>query len=156
MTHTTMFVYGYIFGLIKQAAPDVATANDFERCCMYPTTETARVISNAHAKHKVTPDLDRKLAAAFAQITELDEEAAHRVQPVELQGSWQRGYYAALNGQPLNSWGEITAARKSQGLSQAQLAEKLGVTQAFVSAVENGTRTASAEMTAKAKEILGV
>ena len=156
MTHATIFVYGYIFGLIKQTAPDVLTAKDFERCAMYPTTETARIISKAHTLRKVTPDLDRKLAAAFSQITELDEEAAHRVQPIELQGSWQRGYYAAMAGNPLNSWVDISAARKAKGMSQSQLAEALGVTQAYISAVENGTRNATTEMTAKAKEILGV
>ncbi|WP_291243955.1 helix-turn-helix transcriptional regulator [Fournierella sp.] len=156
MTHATIFVYGYIFGIIKQAAPDALTANDFERCAMSPTTETARVISKMHSMRKITPDMDRKIAAAFAQITEFDEQDAHRLQPVELQGSWQRGYYAAINGQPLSAWGEITAARKAKGWSQAQLAEALDVSQAYISAVESGTRNATAEMTAKAKEVLGV
>ena len=41
-------------------------------------------------------------------------------------------------------------------MSQAQLADSLGVTQAYISAVENGTRNASDEMTAKAKALLGV
>ena len=118
MTHATIFVYGYIFGLIKQTAPDVLTANDFERCAMYPTTETARIISKAHTLRKVTPDLDRKLAAAFSQITELDEEAAHRVQPIELQGSWQRGYYAAMAGNPLNSWLDLNQMEEYLGIME--------------------------------------
>jgi len=156
MTHATIFVYGYIFGILKNAAPDSLTANDFERCAMSPTTETARVITKMHNLRKITPDIDRKIAAAFSQITEFDEQDAHRMQPVELQSSWQRGYYAALAGTPLNSWGDISAARKAKGMSQAQLADSLGVTQAYISAVENGTRNASDEMTAKAKALLGV
>uniref|UniRef100_UPI00355C9ED4 DBP48 n=1 Tax=synthetic construct TaxID=32630 RepID=UPI00355C9ED4 len=51
---------------------------------------------------------------------------------------------------------EVKERRKELGLTQRELAEKLGVSRSTVSDIENGRRLPSEELLKKIKEILGV
>ena len=51
---------------------------------------------------------------------------------------------------------QVRNARKAKGWSQAKLAGWLGVTQAFISQIEKGTRTISVKMEAKLKKSLDI
>ena len=73
-----------------------------------------------------------------------------------LQGAWQLGFFAGKGKRPLASAEfDIAAARKAKGLTQAQLADAMGVDQAVISRWESGKVSPNAENLAKLKELLG-
>ena len=80
---------------------------------------------------------------------------SEKYQPLEVQGSWQMGYYAGRSKRPLaQGTFDISAARKAKKLTQEQLAARMGVDQAHVSKWENGQVVPNKENLAKLKEIL--
>ena len=52
--------------------------------------------------------------------------------------------------------GKIKDARTKKGLSQAQVAEKINVSTAFICQLETGTKKASADNLAKLSKTLGI
>ena len=101
--------------------------------------------------------MDQKIGTAFEEITWVDEQQPESVQPLEVQGSWQIGYYHARAGKPLAPPADsldIEGRRRAKKLSQAQLAELVGVTQAQISRWEKGQAQPSAENRKRLMEIL--
>lgn len=65
------------------------------------------------------------------------------------------GYYWGLGGKPLARESfDIAAARKAKGLTQAQLADRMGLVQGVISRWETGKVSPNKETLAKLKEIL--
>ena len=52
--------------------------------------------------------------------------------------------------------GFLRAARKRRGMTQAEVAEAIGIAQGFLSAIEAGTRKGSPQTMAKLAEVLGL
>ena len=76
-------------------------------------------------------------------------------QPLELQGSWQLGYYAGKGKRPLaTAEFDISNARRARKMTQAQLADAIGMDQAMISRWESGKVTPNKESMKKLKEIL--
>lgn len=68
---------------------------------------------------------------------------------------WQLGVYHARSGKPLAAAEfDISTARRARKMTQAQLAEAMGVDQAVISRWESGKVSPNAENLAKLKEIL--
>lgn len=156
MTSREAFVFGWMFGTIRKAdGTNSKLGGDFVAACTRPYTGSAKIIAEANRKGLLTEDIDRKIMEAMAEIHSCPDERPEPVQPLELQSEWQRGYYCALSGAslPPDAY-DITAARRVKKLTQAQLAEKLGVGQDQVSRWESGKIKPSKENMAKLKEIL--
>jgi ribosome-binding protein aMBF1 (putative translation factor) len=117
------------------------------------------VISAAHEKGLLPGDLDQQIGEALSEINSIEPEmdgSSERVQPLEIQGSWQLGYYAGKGKRLLADAGfDIAFARKAKKLTQAQLADAMGVDQAVISRWESGKVSPNAENLAKLKELLG-
>ena len=125
---------------------------------MRPYTCSAQVVSAAHSNGILTPELDAQIGEALSEISSIEPEmdgGSEKVQPLEIQGSWQLGYYAGKGKHPLaGSAFDISADRKTKKLTQAQLAELMGVDQALVSRWESGKVSPNKDNLAKLKEIL--
>lgn len=153
MKSDQIYTLGWVYGLVTKAVPEAE--GNLQLAAMRPFTSMAQAIFKMHL-HKVNKDVDRKVMEALVGVDFIDiTDGTEPVQPIELQGEWQRGFYAARAGKKLDGGYDIAAARKTAGITQADLAKKLGVTQAFISAVEGGGKKAPSEMIQRIKEIIG-
>ena len=158
MTSREAYVFGWVFGrLSAEAFPD-DIGGDIALAAPRPYTANARVISDAHRIGILKGDLDRQVGEALCEITNIETPmngGSEKFQPLEIQGAWQMGYFAGKGKRPLTpAEFDIASARKSKKMTQAQLAEQMGVDQALVSRWESGKVSPNAENLAKLKEIL--
>ena len=150
MTTREAYVFGWVFGRLH---PDGNTA----LAAMRPFSAMGEAVTRAHREGILKGDLDKEIGAALCQIDDVEAPMAggsEKVQPLENQGAWQLGYYAGRAGKPLPEEFDIAAARKKKGLTQAQLAELVGVDQALVSRWESGRVKPNAESMEKIREAL--
>ena len=150
MTTREAYVFGWVYGRLNPEG-DTALA------AMRPYSANAQAISSAHRAGILKGDLDKEIGAALCQIDDVEAPmvgGAEKVQPLENQSSWQLGYYAGRAGKPLTGDFDIAAARRRNGLTQAQLAELVGADQALVSRWESGRVKPSPESMQKLKEAL--
>ena len=159
MTNREAYVFGWVFGRLNVEAYPQEIGGDFTLAAQRPYTALARVISDAHRLGILKGDLDQQVAEALCEITSIDppvEGGSEKFQPLEMQGAWQLGFFAGKGKRPLASAEfDIAAARKAKGLTQAQLADAMGVDQAVISRWESGKVSPNAENLAKLKELLG-
>ena len=158
MTHREAYVLGWVYGKI-----DMALYTKNGRGITGVTDPSARPLAastiaiQAGNREGVMDGLDRQIAEAYSEITWVDDMLPEPVQPLEVQGSWQIGYYHARAGQPLGSRADpldIEGRRRVKKLSQSQLAELVGVTQAQISRWEKGQAQPSEENRKKLIEVL--
>ena len=158
MTNREAYVFGWVFGRLSIEAFPEEIGGDVALAAARPYTANARVISDAHRLGLLTGDLDRHVGEALCEITSIDppmEGGSEKYQPLEIQGAWQMGYYAGKGKRPLTPVEfDIAAARKAKKLTQAQLAEQMGVDQALISRWESGKVSPHKENLAKLKELL--
>ena len=150
MTTREAYIFGWVYGRLS---PEGKTA----LAAMRPYSSSAQAISNAHRSGILKGALDKEIGGALCQIDDVEapmQGGSEKVQPLENQGAWQLGYYAGRAGKPLPEEFDIAAARKKKCLTQAQLAELVGVDQALVSRWESGRVKPSPENIQKLKEVL--
>lgn len=153
MTTREAYIFGWVFGRLQQDDD----SGDTTLAAMRPYSANAKAISNAHRAGILKGDLDREIGAALCQIDDVEAPmvgGTEKVQPLENQSSWQLGYYAGRAGKPLTGDFDIAAARRRNGLTQAQLAELVGVDQALVSRWESRRVKPSPESMQKLREVL--
>ena len=158
MTNREAYVFGWVFGRLSIEAFPEEIGGDVALAAARPYTANARIISDAHRLGLLTGDLDRQVGEALCEITSIDppmEGGSEKYQPLEIQGSWQLGYFAGKGKRPLAEEKlDIAAARKAKKLTQDQLAEQMGVDQALISRWESGKVSPNKDNLAKLKEIL--
>lgn len=75
-----------------------AAEGNLQLAAMRPFTSMAQVIFKMHL-HKVNKDVDRKVMEALTIVDFIDiVDGTEPVQPIEMQGEWQRGFYTARAG----------------------------------------------------------
>lgn len=159
MTSKEAYVFGWVFGRLSVEAPNhERIGGDMALAAPRPYSANARVIADAHRLRILSGELDRQIGEALCEIENIEAPivgGSEKVQPLEIQGSWQLGYYGGQAKRPLVLWDfDIAAARKSKGITQAQLAEKMGVDQALVSRWESGKVHPNQENKQRLKDIL--
>ena len=158
MTNRDAYIFGWTFGLIHATTSNSNIGGDIKLAAMRPYSASARILSQASALRLLTPELDRKIGNALAEIDTIEppmEAGTEAVQPIEIQSSWQLGYYTGRGGRPLSrAVFDIASARKRKNMTQAQLADMMDVDQAVISRWESGKVTPSPANLAKLKEIL--
>lgn len=153
MTNAEAFAVGWVYGRIVQATgaePDPNAARQ-------PYTYLGRLMVSHAAPGMVSSDLSAQIGAALASIDTMDIPIGgetEAVQPSEIQSAWSLGYFSGFGGRPLDQGFDIAAARKKKKLTQAKLAEMMGVDQGLVSRWESGKVTPNAENMRCLREIL--
>ena len=158
MTSREAYVFGWVFGRLNAEVLPEELGPDPWNACMRPYSASAQIISAAHVKGILSGDLDAQIGEALSEIGNIEPEmdgGAEKVQPLELQGSWQLGYYAGKGKRPLaTAEFDISNARRARKMTQTQLADAIGVDQAMISRWESGKVTPNKESMKKLKEIL--
>lgn len=158
MTNHEAYVFGWVFGRICTEAPNKNIGIDVSTAALRPYSASAIAISNANRLNILKGDLDRQVCEALCEIDSIDpptENGLEIAQPIDIQGSWQIGYYAGRSKRPLQTAKfNISASRKAKKMTQAQLAEQMGVDQPVISRWESGKTNPTDENLKKLKEIL--
>ena len=163
-TRTDVYLYGYIAGMIEREAishgKTVVTADMFEAAGARPLSGFATIHAAAQHAGVLTNDLRDRIAEIVQIITPPGDDADKATEPylpLSLQGSWQLGYYRAMSGEPplrAKQHG-IEDMRRAAGMTQAQLADKIGCSQEHISRWETGTVTPGADTLKRIAEALG-
>lgn len=158
MTNREAYVLGWVYGKIDAAlyAKTGHGVTGIADPASRPMTASALAIQ-AGTREGVMGGLDPQIAAAYTEIAYLDDAHPEPVQPLEVQGTWQIGYYHARAGKPLSAPAtplDIESRRRAKKLSQVQLAELVGVTQAQISRWEKGQAQPTEENKRKLMEAL--
>ena len=160
MAHRQAYLFGWIYGYLAKTL-DIEDydprGEKVSKAVMYPLAGFAQIHQKAISEKTITPDVLKTLSKALEEIVDLDDlDENNTGKPIslELQGSWFLGYYHAKSGNARVPKYDIAARRKIKGLTQEQLAEKLGVDQALISRWERDIINPSEENLSKLKEIL--
>ena len=154
MTNQEAYAVGYVYGTVAKLLPDWDQSGDkYRRDSQRPITGIGAIFAEAHRRHVITPAVDEIIGEAFEDVSPDAADAASAevpepYLPLPQQGSWQLGYYAAQSGKP---YYDITARREEAGMTQAQLAERLGVPQSTISRWESGKVRPRTDMMARIK-----
>ena len=142
MTSREAYVFGWVFGRLSAEAFPEEIGGDVALAAPRPYTANARIISDAHRLGILKGDIDRQVGEALCEIDNIEtpmDGGSEKYQPLEIQGSWQMGYYAGRGKRPLSPEEfDIATARKTKKYTQVQLAELMGVDQALISRWESG------------------
>ncbi len=157
MTSRDMYVLGWVTGRIVFQKPDIKVK--FESYCSRPISGLAQILATARREHVLDDDLNQEIGMALCEITDVDDQIqsgeTEKVQPLELQGSWQLGYYAGKSGRPLpEPYFDIAKARNAKGMTQQQLADLMGVDQPLVSRWEQHLVKPNEKNMERLKELL--
>jgi DNA-binding transcriptional regulator YiaG len=157
MTSRESYIFGWVYGRIYVARGYDKDAAD-QLAAMRPYSANAKAITAASREGLLKGDLDMEIMEALNQIHSIDppvEGGSEKVQPLEIQSSWQLGYYKALKGESLPPAElDVKAMRVAKGMTQAQLAQAIGTDQAVISRWEKGTAKPNEESTKKLMEAL--
>ena len=160
MTNREAYVFGWVFGYLSRIGENQSI--DLERGIVDPAarpySSNAQIIIAAHRENLVTKGVNMQLAEAISEIKNIEppiKGGSEMVQPLKTRGQWYFGYYAGLGGSPLAEESfDIAAAHKAKKLTQAQLAEQMGVDQALISRWEGGKVTPNSDNLARLRELL--
>ena len=159
-----VYAYGYIAGLIEREAVShgqtIVTAKLFEDASMRPSVGFAQINNAARRSKLLTDDLAARIADIAATIdAPIDDDAGMMPKPLPLplQGTWQLGYYHALGGKEpaYDRKTGIREMRKAAGMTQAQLADKMGCSQEHISRWETGAVIPGADTIKQIADALG-
>lgn len=157
MTTRESYIFGWVFGRINAESPKNPVGGDTTLAAQRPYSALAKVMQQGFARG-LTAAIEPEIGRALCEINNIDYQTAggsEAVQPLDMQASWQLGYYAGLYKRPLPSQSfDIGAARKAKKMTQTQLAELMGVDQAHISRWERGEITPTPENLAALKKIL--
>lgn len=157
MTNREAYVFGWVFGRLNAGAEE-DIGGDTTLACQRPFSASAKVVSDAQRLGILKGNLNNQVGEALCEIVSIEPEmdgGSEKCQPLEIQGSWQLGYFAGRDKRPLAGEAfDISAARRAKKLTQAQLADQMGVDQALVSRWESGKVSPNAGNLDKLKEIL--
>ena len=158
MTNREAYVFGWVFGRLSAEVFPKDIGGDIALAAPRPYTANARIISDAHRAGILKGDLERQIGEALFEITDVDapmKGSSEKYQPLEIQGSWQLGYFVGKGKRPLPpAKFDISSARKAKDMTQGQLAEAIGVDQAMISRWESGKVRPNEENEKKLKEVL--
>ena len=148
MKENIAYIFGRCYGLQNMLAGSKydPTAKKIQDAVQRPLSGFAAINSYLVANGKMTEEANRRIAELVSGVKDIDLEPGEPepILPLEQQSSWWLGYYheqgqhnaPAAGGK---SYGDTLAERrKSKGMSQLELAEKVGTQQSTISRIEKG------------------
>ena len=155
MTYREAYIFGWVYGTIDTEVYRKTNRNlNIASPQLRPLNACTLAIQRLQTLKLLSPEIDQTIMEAYSQISYVDDK--EQVISLELQGGWQLGYYQARAGKPLDIPDKLDIAglRRKLKLTQAQLAEKVGVTQGQVSNWERDNDQPSEENMRKLREVL--
>lgn len=149
---TQLFVLGRLYRILMDAARDRgANQSELENASHNPLAGIGYAYNLVLKLRKLTSETEKKVSALLEQI---DDDLTFEQSPsMEMQYSFMSGYQMGGNG--LFEKSKIAEIRKEVGLTQVQLAEKIGVLQKDISRWETGIVKPGAERLKQIAEVLG-
>lgn len=130
-----IYCLGQAYRILQDVTPLMESKTGMlDNAVTNPITGLAAAMQMAQGAHKVTKNIDKLLGEI---LDDVDPDVIKPPIPLSLQGYWWMGYYAGADRNIIYA-SQIIDARKSAGLTQQQLAEKVGVSQRDMSFYENG------------------
>ena len=164
MKENIAYIFGRCYGLQNTlAGPKYdPAATKIQKAVQYPLSGFAEINRYLIANGKMTEEANRRIAELLEDVNEIDGEPGEpeKILPLEQQSSWWLGYYHEQAQQKNSvpdgkSYGDTVAERrKSKGMSQVELAEKIGAQQSTISRIEKG-QTLAGDWKAKIEAVLG-
>lgn len=139
------WAYGYLSNYREVSPQKVSMA------CMRPLCGLAQLTNNMRMSREINGEMEETLTDILSGVSSTDKDM-DSVISLELQGIWQLAYYRGKAGAPLKF--NIAERRKQLRLTQNDLAEQLGVTQAMISRWENGVVDPSPGYAERLRQIL--
>ena len=150
MTNREAYVFGWVFGRLNAGAEE-DIGGDTTLACQRPFSASAKVVSDAQRLGILKGNLNNQVGEALSELDIIEPEMDGGSE----KGSWQLGYFAGRAKKPLAEESfNISAARRAKKLTQAQLADQMGVDQALVSRWESGKVSPNKDNLSRLKEIL--
>ena len=141
------WAYGYLSNFREISPQEVGLAS------MRPFYGFSSLVQKMRADRKITNEMDDILAEILSGVTEIPDKHPEPVISSELQGVWHLAYYRGKSGTPLKF--DIAERRKQRGLTQSELADQIGATQAMISRWENGVAEPTPGYVESLRQILG-
>ena len=151
MKENIAYIFGRCYGLQNMlAGPKYdPTAKKIQDAVQRPLSGFAAINSYLVANSKMTEEANRRIAELLENVNEIDGEPGEpeKILPLEQQSSWWLGYYHEIadhqkknpNRSEIKTYGETVAQRrKAKGMSQVELAEKIGTQQSTIARIERG------------------
>ena len=160
MTKREAYAFGWVYGRLASVLGDNYDRTGFKygEAAQRPLTGFTLIHHAAREQHLITDELEQQIANALDEIDidNIPDESPEPVIPMELRGSWDLGYYRGYknSAMPIDGF-SIEDARKKAGLSQLELAQKLGVNQPQISRWERGINRPSDTQLERIKAVLG-
>ncbi len=161
MTNRDAYIFGWVFGRTKAEIEKAGghVNDDLGICASNPNRASGKILhraSNMRLLH-LGSKFDEDIGKALCQLEEIPDPD-EGLQPIDVRNSWTLGYYKGIYCEPLPAAEkkpfDIETRRREKKLSQAQLAELVGVTQAQVSRWEKGQAQPGEENRKKLMEVL--
>lgn len=136
MTNTSVAILGWIYGRLE-ALIDKGDASSMRsaQAMMRPVTGFAEIHARALNNHVMTKSVEKDITRLLAEV-DLDEMLEQgdpeQVIPLEQQGIWSLAYSRGRLNTPLSFGYDIQKERKKAGMTQTELAQAVGVSQAAV------------------------
>ena len=157
MTNTSVAILGWIYGRLEFLI-DKGESSSMRstQAMMRPVTSFAEIHSRALQNHVLTRKVQEEIMPLLAEVDleELLEQGdPEQVIPLEQQGIWSLAYSRGIRNTPLVFGYDIQKERKKAGMTQTELANAVGVSQAAVAKWEKGN-TPNDAMMEKIKEAI--
>ena len=151
MKENIAYIFGRCYGLqnILAGSKYDPTAKKIQDAVQRPLSGFAAINSYLIANGKMTEEANRRIAELLEDVNEIDGEPGEpeKILPLEQQSSWWLGYYHEIADRQkknparseVKTYGETVAQRrKAKGISQVELAEKVGTQQSTIARIERG------------------
>ena len=148
MKENIAYIYGRCYGLQSMlAGPKYdPTAKKIQDAVQRPLSGFATINSYLIVNGKMTEEATMRIAELMSEVEDIDLDPGEpeQILPLEQQSSWWLGYYHEQGRQNKSADNEktygdtVAERRKAKGMSQAELAEKVGTQQSTISKIEKG------------------
>lgn len=148
MKENIAYIFGRCYGLQNMLAGSKydPTAKKIQDAVQRPLSGFAEINRYLIANGKMTEEANKRIAELVSEVKDIDLELGEPgpILTLEQQSSWWLGYYheQGQHGAPSGGgkpYGDTMAERrKAKGMSQLELAEKVGTQQSTISRIEKG------------------
>lgn len=157
----SIYALGYVYAVAERALPKIFDRSEKKTAYSEsPMKYLAEILKDLISNNALSDVVDKKLSVLLDSV---DPDTPEHI-PADMQGRWWAGYYAGKNNpedlisipHKSNSGvgNKIKQLRSERGMTQVELAEKLGVLQKDVSRWELGKVEPKPETIQKISEVL--